>query len=216
MLLLLSLKKDLLIFFGFEPAIWHSATSKKNKKIIWRGVVENKIKVVVGARSSLFLPFAKLGIIIVDEEHDASYKQDEGIVYNARDMAISRGSFEKIPVLLITSIPSVETFNNIIKKKYSTSKLNKRYQDASMPNLEIINLNNKKISNKNWIANETMEKVNRHLQRGDQVLFFLNRRGFAPFVICKKCRNKFLCPNCSVNLNYHKSKKFSFMSLLWI
>ena len=201
-------KKRFVDFFGFEPAIWHSATSKKNKKIIWRGVVENKIKVVVGARSSLFLPFAKLGIIIVDEEHDASYKQDEGIFYNARDMAISRGSFEKIPVLLITSIPSVETFNNIIKKKYSTSKLNKRYQDASMPNLEIINLNNKKISNKNWIANETMEKVNRHLQRGDQVLFFLNRRGFAPFVICKKCHNKFLCPNCSVNLNYHKSKNF--------
>ena len=201
-------KKRFIDFFGFEPAIWHSATSKKNKKIIWRGVVENKIKVVVGARSSLFLPFAKLGIIIVDEEHDASYKQDEGIVYNARDMAISRGSFEKTPVLLITSIPSVETFNNIIKKKYSTSKLNKRYQDASMPNLEIINLNNKKISNKNWIANETMEKVNRHLQRGDQVLFFLNRRGFAPFVICKKCHNKFLCPNCSVNLNYHKSKNF--------
>ena len=201
-------KKRFIDFFGFEPAIWHSATSKKNKKIIWRGVVENKIKVVVGARSSLFLPFAKLGIIIVDEEHDASYKQDEGIFYNARDMAISRGSFEKTPVLLITSIPSVETFNNIIKKKYSTSKLNKRYQDASMPNLEIINLNNKKISNKKWIANETMEKVNHHLQKGDQVLFFLNRRGFAPFVICKKCHNKFLCPNCSVNLNYHKSKNF--------
>ena len=201
-------KKRFVDFFGFEPAIWHSATSKKNKKIIWRGVVENKIKVVVGARSSLFLPFAKLGIIIVDEEHDASYKQDEGIVYNARDMAISRGSFEKTPVLLITSIPSVETFNNIIKKKYSTSKLNKRYQDASMPNLEIINLNNKKISNKKWIANETTEKVNHHLQKGDQVLFFLNRRGFAPFVICKKCHNKFLCPNCSVNLNYHKSKNF--------
>ena len=201
-------KKRFIDFFGFEPAIWHSATSKKNKKIIWRGIVEKKIRVVVGARSSLFLPFAKLGIIIVDEEHDASYKQDEGIFYNARDMAISRGSFEKTPVLLITSIPSVETFNNIIKKKYSTSKLIKRYQDASMPNLEIINLNNKKISNKKWIANETMEKVNHHLQKGDQVLFFLNRRGFAPFVICKKCHNKFLCPNCSVNLNYHKSKNF--------
>jgi len=201
-------KKRFIDFFGFEPAIWHSATSKKNKKIIWRGIVEKKIRVVVGARSSLFLPFAKLGIIIVDEEHDASYKQDEGIIYNARDMAVSRGSFEKIPVLLITSIPSVETFNNIINKKYSISKLKKRYQDASMPNFEIINLNNKKISNKSWLANETIEKVNYHLQKGDQVLFFLNRRGFAPFVICKKCYKKFLCPNCSVNLNYHKSKNF--------
>ncbi len=201
-------KKRFIDFFGFEPAIWHSATSKKNKKIIWRGIVEKKIRVVVGARSSLFLPFAKLGIIIVDEEHDASYKQDEGIIYNARDMAVSRGSFEKIPVLLITSIPSVETFNNIINRKYSNSKLKKRYKNASMPNFEIINLNNKKISNKSWLANETIEKVNYHLQKGDQVLFFLNRRGFAPFVICKKCYTKFLCPNCSVNLNYHKSKNF--------
>ncbi|MDP6784413.1 MAG: primosomal protein N' [Alphaproteobacteria bacterium] len=201
-------KKRFIDFFGFEPAVWHSATSKKNKKIIWRGIVEKKIRVVVGARSSLFLPFAKLGIIIVDEEHDASYKQDEGIIYNARDMAVSRGSFEKIPVLLITSIPSVETFNNIINKKYSISKLKKRYQDASMPNFEIINLNNKRISNKSWLANETIKKVNYHLQKGDQVLFFLNRRGFAPFVICKKCYTKFLCPNCSVNLNYHKSKNF--------
>jgi len=201
-------KKRFIDFFGFEPAIWHSATSKKNKKIIWRGIVEKKIRVVVGARSSLFLPFAKLGIIIVDEEHDASYKQDEGIIYNARDMAVSRGSFEKIPVLLITSIPSIETFNNIINKKYSISKLKKRYQDASMPNFEIINLNNKRISSKSWLANETIEKVNHHLQKGDQVLFFLNRRGFAPFVICKKCYKKFLCPNCSVNLNYHKSKNF--------
>jgi len=201
-------KKRFIDFFGFEPAIWHSATSKKNKKIIWRGIVEKKIRVVVGARSSLFLPFAKLGIIIVDEEHDASYKQDEGIIYNARDMAVSRGSFEKIPVLLITSIPSVETFNNIINKKYSISKLKKRYKNASMPNFEIINLNNKRVSNKSWLANKTIEKVNYHLQKGDQVLFFLNRRGFAPFVICKKCYKKFLCPNCSVNLNYHKSKNF--------
>ena len=201
-------KKRFIDFFGFEPAVWHSATSKKNKKIIWRGIVEKKIRVVVGARSSLFLPFAKLGIIIVDEEHDASYKQDEGIIYNARDMAVSRGFFEKIPVLLITSIPSVETFNNIINKKYSISKLKKRYQNASMPNFEIINLNNNKISNKSWLANETIEKVNYHLQKDDQVLFFLNRRGFAPFVICKKCYKKFLCPNCSVNLNYHKSKNF--------
>ncbi len=201
-------KKRFEDFFGFEPAVWHSSTTKKNKKIIWRGVIENKIKVVVGARSSLFLPFAKLGIIIVDEEHDSSYKQDVGICYNARDMAVSRGFFEKIPVNLITSIPSVETFNNIIKNKYSISRLEKRYANAAMPNLEIINLNNKKISNKSWISNETIEKVNNHLKKGDQVLFFLNRRGFAPFVICKKCFNKFLCPNCSVNLNYHKKKNF--------
>jgi len=104
-------------FFGFEPAIWHSSVTKKNKSIVWNGVANNKIKVVIGARSSLFLPFSKLGIIIVDEEHDQSYKQDEGVVYNARDMAISRASFENIPINLITAVPSVETYENIKKKK---------------------------------------------------------------------------------------------------
>ena len=193
-------------FFNFEPAIWHSDVTKKNKRIIWRGVVENKIKAVVGARSSLFLPFKKLGIIIVDEEHDGSYKQDEGVMYNARDMAISRASFENIPINLITSIPSVETFNNILNKKYSTSILKKRYKNASLPKFEIIDLNLKKIQKRSWIASEIIKKVSTHLEQGDQILFFLNRRGFAPFVICKKCHSKFLCPNCSVNINYHKSK----------
>ena len=193
-------------FFNFEPAIWHSNVTKKNKKIIWRGLVENKIKAVIGARSSLFLPFKKLGIIIIDEEHDSSYKQDDGVMYNARDMAISRASFENIPINLITSIPSVETFNNIINKKYSTSILKNRYKNASLPKFEIIDLNLKKISKKKWIASETIKKVSAHLDQGDQILFFLNRRGFAPFVVCKKCNSKFICPNCSVNINYHKSK----------
>ena len=126
-------EKKFMEFFGFMPAIWHSGITKKNKKIIWRGIANEKIKVVIGARSSLFLPFKKLGLIIVDEEHDQSYKQDEGIIYNARDMAISRASFENIPVNLITAVPSIETFDNIKKGKYSLSKLNKRYQDASLP-----------------------------------------------------------------------------------
>ena len=198
--------KRFLEFFGFEPAIWHSGITKKNKKVIWRGVLENKIKAVVGARSSLFLPFNKLGIIVVDEEHDSSYKQDEGIMYNARDMAVSRASFEKIPINLVTSIPSIETFNNIKNKKYSISVLKKRYKDASLPKLEIIDLNLKKIPAYSWISSETIKKASEHLEKGDQILFFLNRRGFAPFVICKNCHLKFLCPNCSVNLNYHKSK----------
>ena len=106
-------------FFGFNPAIWHSGISKKKKKIIWSGLALGKIQVVIGARSALFLPFKKIGTIIVDEEHDQSFKQDEGIIYNARDMAISRASFENIPVNLITAVPSIETFDNIKKEKYS-------------------------------------------------------------------------------------------------
>ncbi len=192
-------------FFGAEPAIWHSGTTKKNKSIIWKGITESKIKIVIGARSSLFLPFRNLGIIVVDEEHDASYKQDEGVSYNARDMAITRASLENIPINLVTSIPSVETYNNIVNKKYYITKLNKRYKEASLPNIEIINLNNEALNKNSWIANKTINKVNQYLETGNQVLFFLNRRGFAPFVICKKCGYKFQCPNCAVNLNFHKN-----------
>ena len=110
-------------FFGFTPAIWHSKITPKNKRIIWQGLLNNKIKLVIGARSALLLPFKKLGLIIVDEEHDSSYKQDEGAIYNARDMAISRASFENIPINLITSIPSVETYNNIKNNKYASIKI---------------------------------------------------------------------------------------------
>ena len=191
-------------FFRAEPAIWHSGTTKKNKSIIWKGITEGKIQIVIGARSALFLPFKKLGIIIVDEEHDASYKQDEGISYNARDMAITRASLENIPINLVTSIPSVETYSNIVNEKYKITKLNKRYKEASLPNIEIINLHSEVLKKDSWIASRTIEKVNEYLNEGDQVLFFLNRRGYAPFVICRKCGYKFQCPNCAVNLTFHK------------
>ena len=194
-------------FFGFEAAIWHSAISKKRKKIIWSGLAAGEIKVIIGARSSLFLPFKKLGIIIVDEEHDQSFKQDEGVIYNARDMAISRASFENIPINLITAVPSIETFENIKKGKYSHSRLFKRYKDAKLPEHEIINLNKYKLSSYSWIASKTIKKVKLHLNKKDQVLFFLNRRGFSPYVLCKKCLKVYSCPNCSINLVYHKNKK---------
>ncbi|MDA7770047.1 primosomal protein N' [Candidatus Pelagibacter sp.] len=194
-------------FFGFKPAVWHSGITKKNKEIIWSGIANDKIKVVIGARSSLFLPFKKLGLIIVDEEHDQSYKQDEGVTYNARDMAISRSSFENIPINLITAVPSIETYDNIKKGKYSMSKLDQRYLNASLPQYEIINLNNSKLESQSWISKITIEKVKFHLEKKDQVLFFLNRRGFSPHVLCKKCFTSYSCPNCSINLVYHKNKK---------
>ena len=193
-------------FFGFMPAVWHSGISKKNKEVIWSGITSGKIRVVIGARSSLFLPFRKLGLIIVDEEHDQSYKQDEGVTYNARDMAISRASFENIPINLITAVPSIETFENIKKGKYSISRLEKRYQNASLPNYEIINLKDTKLEKQSWLSKKIIEKVNFHLNKNDQVLFFLNRRGFSPHVICNKCFNSYSCPNCSINLVYHKNK----------
>ena len=193
-------------YFGFNPAIWHSGISKKKKEIIWSGISCGEIKVIIGARSSLFLPFKNLGIIIVDEEHDQSFKQDEGVTYNARDMAISRASFENIPVNLITAVPSIETFENIKKGKYEVSRLSKRYKNAALPNYEIINLNNTRLEKQSWLSEKIIEKVNLHLEKKDQVLFFLNRRGFSPNALCNKCYSSFSCPNCTINLVYHKNK----------
>ncbi len=192
-------------FFGFTPAIWHSKISTKQKRIIWKGILSKRIKLVIGARSALLLPFKKLGIIIVDEEHDTSYKQDEGVIYNARDMAISRAFFEKIPVHLITSIPSVETFNNIQNKKYRHIKIIKRFKNFPLPETKIVNLNLSKLKEK-LISDETIELVKKFLKKKEQVLFFINRRGFAPYIICKKCGYKHVCPNCSMYLTFHKIK----------
>ena len=192
-------------FFGFEPAIWHSKITPKNKRITWKGIMENKIKLVVGARSALLLPFKKLGIIVVDEEHDTSYKQDEGIIYNARDMAISRAYFEKIPIHLVTSIPSIETYNNVQSKKYRHIKILKRFNDYPLPKTKIVNLNINKIKDK-FISNETINYVNEFLKRNEKVLFFINRRGYAPYLICNKCGFKQTCSNCSMYLTFHKKK----------
>ena len=192
-------------FFGYEPAIWHSKITPKKKRIIWNGIINNEIKLVVGARSALLLPFKKLGVIIVDEEHDVSYKQDEGVIYNARDMAISRASFEKIPIHLVTSIPSIETYNNIQNKKFRHIKIFKRFNDYPLPKTKIINLNINKIKDK-FISNETIMLVNKFLKKKEQVLFFINRRGFAPYLICKKCGVKQVCPNCSMYLTFHQIK----------
>ena len=192
-------------FFGFEPAIWHSKITPKNKRIIWKGIIENKIRLIVGARSALLLPFKKLGLIIVDEEHDASYKQVEGVIYNARDMAISRASFEKIPIHLVTSIPSIETYNNIQNKKFRCVKIVKRFNDYPLPKTKIINLNINKVKDK-FISDETILHVNTFLKKKEQVLFFINRRGFAPYLICQKCGFKQVCSNCSMYLTFHKKK----------
>ena len=192
-------------FFGFEPAVWHSKITPKNRRSIWNGIINNKIKIVIGARSSLLLPFKNLGVIIVDEEHDASYKQDEGVIYHARDMAVARASFEKIPIHLVSSIPSLETFNNIQNKKFRHFKILNRYDNVPLPKTKIINLNLSKIKNR-FIADESVEIVKKFLEKKEQVLFFLNRRGYAPYLICKICGHKQVCSNCSMYLTFHKNK----------
>ena len=191
------------LFFGFEPAIWHSKISINKKKDIWVSVAKNKIKIVLGARSALFLPFKRLGLIIVDEEHDSSYKQEDSVIYNARDMAISRASIENIPIHLITSIPSLETYRNIEIKKYRKTQLKNRFENFPLPKTKIINLDINNL-NKKFISDETINIVNSYLEKKNQILFFLNRRGYAPFLICKKCGYRHVCPNCSIYLTYHK------------
>ena len=191
-------------FFGFKPDVWHSKINPKKRRKIWQGVSKNKIRVVLGARSSLFLPFQKLKLIIVDEEHDTSYKQEDGLIYNARDMAILRSSIEKIPINLVTSVPSIETFNNIQNKKYKFIQLKKRFNNFPFASTKIVDLNLKKQKN-NYIADETHESIQKYIQKGDQVLFFLNKRGHSLMLVCKNCGFKFLCDNCSIYLTYHKN-----------
>jgi len=191
-------------FFGFLPAIWHSKIGIKSKRKIWQGVANNSLDLVIGARSSLLLPFKNLGLIVLDEEHDPSYKQDEGIVYHARDMAISRASFENIPIHLVSAVPSLETFNNIKNKKYNHTRLTNRYRDFPLPEAKVVNLEKSFLKKDQFIADETIDLIQEYLKKKEQVLFFLNRRGYAPFLICKKCGYKHLCPNCSIYLTYHK------------
>ena len=191
------------LFFGYEPAIWHSKISLNKKKDIWQSVANNKIKIVLGARSSLFLPFKNLGLIVVDEEHDSSYKQEESVIYNARDMAISRASIENIPIHLITSVPSLETYNNIKNKKYEIIELKNRFKNYPLPKTKVVKLSLENL-NKKSISNETIKVVSEYLKKKNQILFFLNRRGYAPFLICKKCGYRHSCPNCSIYLTYHK------------
>jgi len=191
-------------FFGFLPAIWHSKIGLKSKRKIWQGITNNSLNLVIGARSSLFLPFKNLGLIVLDEEHDPSYKQDEGIIYHARDMAISRASFENIPIHLVTAVPSLETFSNIKSKKYNHTRLTNRYRDHPLPEAKVVNLEGSVLKKDQFIADETIELTQEYLKKKEQVLFFLNRRGYAPFLICKKCGFKHLCANCSIYLTYHK------------
>ena len=191
-------------FFGFLPAIWHSKIGIKSKRKIWQGVVDGSLNLVIGARSSLLLPFKNLGLIVLDEEHDPSYKQDEGIIYHARDMAIARASIENIPIHLVSAVPSLETYNNIKIKKYNHTKLINRYSDFPLPEAKVINLEKASLKRDQFIADETLQLIEGFLKKKEQVLFFLNRRGYAPFLICKKCGFKHLCPNCSIYLTYHK------------
>jgi len=191
-------------YFGSYPALWHSDISEKNKRLIWRGIVSHKINLVLGARSSLFLPFKKLGLIIIDEEHDQSYKQEDQIIYNARDMAVLMASIKKISVILVSATPSLETYYNTINKKFTYISLDKRYGDAQLPEVKFVDLKKNPPLKSKFISPYIIPELKNILDKGNQILFFLNRRGYSTFVICTKCGYRFNCPHCSVSLIYHK------------
>ncbi|MDR0942277.1 MAG: primosomal protein N' [Holosporales bacterium] len=189
---------------NIETSIWHNSISKTQKLSIWRKALDGKRIAVVGARSALFIPFSDLGAIIVDEEHDASFKQNETTIYNARDMAVYLGSILNIPVILSSATPSVESYNNAKSGKYEYVKLESRYfKNARLPTIIIDDLRKEKL--KGSLSRLSIEKIDECLKLKKQTLIFVNRRGHTPKVLCKSCGWKITCPGCSSWLCYHYS-----------
>ena len=162
---------------------------------------------MLGARSAIFLPFQDLKLIVIDEEHDSSYKQEEGVSYNARDMSILKASIENFPVLLISATPSVESYYNSKNNKYFYVSLNERYKNISLPKIEIVDLVKEPAEKGKFISNYLVPKIKRIIEEKNQVLFFLNRRGHSTYIMCYDCKKRLVCPNCSLGLIFHQSSK---------
>jgi primosomal protein N' (replication factor Y) len=193
--------------FGVRPAEWHSQLTPRLRARSWAAVAGNEVPVVVGARSALFLPYADLGLIIVDEEHDPAYKQEDGAHYHARDMAVVRGSIAKIPVLLASATPSVESEVNARRGRYRHLHLPERFGGAHLPMVEAIDLRREGPPRGRFIAPRLAEAVQFTLERGEQALLFLNRRGYAPLTLCRACGFRLQCPNCDAWLVDHRFRK---------
>src|SRR6478609_2580739 len=193
--------------FGVRPAEWHSQLSPRKRARTWSAVGANEVSVVVGARSALFLPYADLGLIVVDEEHDPAYKQEDGAHYHARDMAVVRGSIAKIPVVLASATPSVESEVNARRGRYRHVHLPERFGGAHLPMVEAIDLRREGPPRGRFIAPRLAEAVQLTLERGAQALLFLNRRGYAPLTLCRACGFRLQCPNCDAWLVDHRFRK---------
>lgn len=190
--------------FGIAPALWHSEVSPARRRATWAGAAEGKTRVVVGARSALFLPYADLGLIVVDEEHDASYKQEDGVMYNARDMAIVRGHLGHIPVVLVSATPSVETMSNAKEEKYAYIALPARHAGAELPAMHVVDLKKNQPARGRFLSPALEEALHANFAAKEQSLLFLNRRGYAPLTLCRTCGHRFQCPSCSAWLVEHR------------
>ncbi len=191
-------------YFGCRPFIWHSKQSKIQKARIIRSLLSGEPCVLVGARSSVLLPFKNLKLIICDEEHDSSYKQEDGPKYQARDMAIYKAKCSKALCLLISASPSLESLHNSNQQKFHIHHLSNQFHKTQLPSVEIVDMNQSKPSSRAWISKQVFDETNRVLKQKGQVLFFLNRRGYAPSKICASCHTPIQCQNCAANLVYHK------------
>ncbi len=193
--------------FGCQPVEWHSALSSPERGRIWRAAATGGARVVVGARSALFLPYEDLGLIIVDEEHDAGFKQDDRVHYQARDMAVVRGNLGKIPVILASATPSIESHVNAQTGRYRHVVLPGRYSGVEMPEVSAIDLRRHQPDKGRWLSPPLVDAMIETRARGQQSLLFLNRRGYAPLTLCRKCGHRFECPQCTAWLVEHRFKK---------
>jgi primosomal protein N' (replication factor Y) len=193
--------------FGVRPAEWHSQVTPRRRARTWAAVANGEVAVVVGARSALFLPYAGLGLIVVDEEHDPVYKQEDGVHYHARDMAVVRAREGKIPIVLASATPSVETEVNAQRGRYRRLRLPERFGGQHLPAIEAIDLRREGPPRGRFIAPRLAEGVQLALERGEQALLFLNRRGYAPLTLCRACGLRLACRNCDAWLVEHRFRR---------
>lgn len=192
--------------FGMAPALWHSEVPPAQRRAAWAGVAAGKTRVVVGARSALFLPYANLGLIVIDEEHEASYKQEEGVLYHARDMAIVRARTGNFPVVLVSATPSLETMVNVKQGKYNYLRLPERHAGAKLPDMHVVDLRKTPPERQRFIAPPLLDALRENFTAGEQSLLFLNRRGYAPLTLCRTCGHRFQCPSCAAWLVEHRRR----------
>jgi primosomal protein N' (replication factor Y) len=193
--------------FGCRPAEWHSDLGQKERRRTYRAVMTGAARVVVGARSALFLPFRELGLIIVDEEHEQAYKQEDGAIYHARDMAVVRGRIAKCPVVLASATPSLESFVNATSGRYAHLKLPRRHGAAVLPDVRLIDLREARGEPGTFLSPPLREAITATLAAGEQAMLFLNRRGYAPLTLCEACGHKLTCPNCAAWLVEHRYRR---------
>lgn len=190
--------------FGAGPAEWHSDLGQAERRATWRAVAEGQARVVVGARSALFLPFAELGLIIVDEEQDASFKQEEGVIYHARDMAVVRASLAAAPIVLVSATPALETTVNVEQGKYARLHLPARHGTARLPDIRVVDMRRARPERQRFLAPPLVAGLGEALAAGEQAMLFLNRRGYAPLTLCRNCGHRLQCPNCTAWLVEHR------------